>query len=127
MLILLQLLKNALDGFANEEMQAIQRSFSNQNILSLDNFSDQWLVNAAYEEVKEEPVVKIIIIRNNEAEFNNLKHLLYQLPQLNQVKIFYFGIKHPLLERMGNFKNIRLKMADLNSTLTKQAKEFFST
>jgi F420-0:gamma-glutamyl ligase-like protein len=126
MLLLLQLLNDTLDGFANEELQAIQSSFPRRNILSLDNFSDQWLINAAYEEIKKEAGADIIIIRDDEAEFNSLQQLLYQLPQLKQVKILYLGIKDPLIDRMSNFKKIEIKTADPNSSLAQQATAFFA-
>lgn len=126
MLLFLQLLNDALDGFANKELQAIQRSFSGKNILSLDNFSDQWLVNAAYEEIKQEAGANIIILRDDEAEFNNLQQLLYQLPQLKQVKILYSGITNPLIERMSNFNNIKVEMANGNSSIVQQATAFFA-
>lgn len=125
MLLILQLLNDALDGFAKKELQGVQREFSNKNILSLDNFSDQWLINATYEEIKKESEADIIIIRDNEAEFNNLQQLLHQLPQLKQSKILYSGIKHPLIERMSNFKNIKIKTADTEASLLQQATDFF--
>lgn len=127
MLLFFHLLNDALDGFANGELQEIERSFPNHKILSLDNFSDQWLINAAYEEIKKEEGANILIVRNNAAEFNNLQQLLYRLPQLKQVNILYSGMENPLIERMRNFKNIKVKTVDPESNLAHQAASFFVT
>ena len=126
MLLFLQLLKDPLDAFSGNDLREIQKAHPAADILSLDNFSDQWLINSAFEEVKKEPEAKIIIIRHENAELKNLQSLLIQLPQLSQVKILFSGTKITMLERISGFKNINFKSISASENLPEQVKKYFS-
>lgn len=126
MLLLLQLLENSLDIISSDVISEREIS-AEEEVISLDNFSEGWLVSAVSESLEKEAPMKIIILRRGNAEFQNLQRLINQLPQLKEVKILFAGQQHALLERMKNFRNISLKTVNDKAELLQEYQGYFTS
>ena len=116
MIIIIQLLNDPLDGFVNEEVQLLQRKI--KNAISLDNFSEEWLVRRAIDQIKEVKSLTAVILRTGDAEIKNVSPIISLIPQMEKAKILYYGLNHPLISRMQNFPNINyMEINDFKKTI----------
>lgn len=127
MLLLLQLLENPLDIISDEVLLEKDFSFSGKEVISLDNYSEPWLVKAAIDSLQDIPEIVIGMLRNGNAEFKNLQPLINRLPQQGKVSIVFSGEVHPLIQRMENFRNITVLYADDKDHIRQQVKTLLTS
>ncbi|MGK7391325.1 MAG: hypothetical protein ACNS60_13300 [Candidatus Cyclobacteriaceae bacterium M2_1C_046] len=125
MILYLQLINDPLEAFVTDPTAELKAAFPNEEVLSLDNYSEEWLVKNVIALSQTEENIKLIIFRQDTAEFKNLQPLIIQIPQFKNPVILYKGLATPLIQKMNSIKNIHLNILEENQDIITAAKLFF--
>lgn len=124
MLVVLQLLTDQLDFSGGAKLERLRDI--DKHIISLDNFSESWLIDSAKNLLKETEGKIVIIWRHEEAEFQSLQSLIISLPQLNNIRVIYLGKEHHLMDKIRRFKTIKFTQVNDFDQLFREVRSHFT-
>lgn len=125
MILYLQLIDEPLEALTTDLTADIKAAFPGEEIISLDNYSEEWLVKNVIALCQQEENIKMIIYRQGAADFKNLQSIAIQIPQFRNAVIIFKGLTNPLIQKIKVFRNIRLEILNEHQDIVTAAKIYF--
>lgn len=114
MILFLQAVENPLDVLNYDLTKELKQSFPDEEILALDNHSEEWLVRNVAEQSLLENDIKIILIREGEVDFKNLHPIINRLPQMKGAKMLFQGEETAFIKKLKHLKNLSIQSINKN-------------
>lgn len=117
MILYLLIIQEPTDAFLKDQTAELKAVFPDKEVVSLDNFSEKWLVKNIIDHIKGQPPSLIVIEREGEVDFGSIQPVINTLPQLKNLKIVYKGKPNPLIEKLNSLKSTSIKILKENELL----------
>lgn len=121
MTIYLRLLEDPLEAW-KDDLSSKLREFDIE-VLSLDNYSESWLIKSCADQIREHEQAELIIDYSISTNLGTLETFFNKIPLIKPTIIYVVGKPSSIIEKVRNLKSIEIIEVEDGNALLQRFKE----